>query len=212
VILYSIDQTDAGESITCLLCRSTSHNLTDVRERYCGRCHRFLRDLETAGLSKLLEGAETLRPDLSLDELRDIVGILGSICSPDLNPHAPASARLGPGPGCSAKSQTSKLCRPGSIRRSPPARAKNMRRELTEAAEKAGWSEEYLAALNAELHCPDITAIGAYCMGVVEGVFRQYGRVPNPRQLHSAAQCGTVKCAVDLANRWLRYTPRRKKS
>jgi hypothetical protein len=30
-----------GKSITCLTCRRVSHNAADVRERYCGCCHRF---------------------------------------------------------------------------------------------------------------------------------------------------------------------------
>ena len=30
-----------GSSITCLGCGMTSHNPTDVAERYCGHCHVF---------------------------------------------------------------------------------------------------------------------------------------------------------------------------
>lgn len=28
-------------SITCLTCKRTSYNLNDIRERYCGACHKF---------------------------------------------------------------------------------------------------------------------------------------------------------------------------
>ena len=30
-----------GKTITCMRCGLTSHNRTDVAERYCGRCHGF---------------------------------------------------------------------------------------------------------------------------------------------------------------------------
>jgi hypothetical protein len=30
-----------GESILCLKCGKRSYNKNDVRERYCGGCHRF---------------------------------------------------------------------------------------------------------------------------------------------------------------------------
>jgi hypothetical protein len=30
-----------GHSITCHTCGRTSHNLNDVRERFCGNCHVF---------------------------------------------------------------------------------------------------------------------------------------------------------------------------
>lgn len=33
-----------GSSITCLTCLKTSHNLNDVKNRYCGFCHKFLED------------------------------------------------------------------------------------------------------------------------------------------------------------------------
>jgi predicted RNA-binding Zn-ribbon protein involved in translation (DUF1610 family) len=33
-----------GKSITCLVCGFVSHNRNDVREVYCGNCHRFHRD------------------------------------------------------------------------------------------------------------------------------------------------------------------------
>lgn len=32
---------DDGKSITCVRCGSTSYNLNDVKERYCGHCKRF---------------------------------------------------------------------------------------------------------------------------------------------------------------------------
>jgi hypothetical protein len=31
----------SGDSITCPACLRTSHNPNDVREGYCGACHRF---------------------------------------------------------------------------------------------------------------------------------------------------------------------------
>ena len=33
-----------GKSITCQICGLTSHNLNDVREKYCGKCHVFHED------------------------------------------------------------------------------------------------------------------------------------------------------------------------
>lgn len=33
-----------GRTITCLHCGVTSHNQNDVRERYCGNCHKFHED------------------------------------------------------------------------------------------------------------------------------------------------------------------------
>jgi hypothetical protein len=32
-------------SITCPVCQWTSYNPNDIRERYCGHCHRFHEDL-----------------------------------------------------------------------------------------------------------------------------------------------------------------------
>jgi hypothetical protein len=43
--LARIDRVLAGRgvpSITCPHCRRTSYNAHDIRERYCGFCHRFL--------------------------------------------------------------------------------------------------------------------------------------------------------------------------
>jgi len=31
-------------AIRCLICGFVSFNLNDVRERYCGHCHRFFED------------------------------------------------------------------------------------------------------------------------------------------------------------------------
>lgn len=33
-------------SITCLKCGRTSHNLNDVKHRYCGHCHVFHEDID----------------------------------------------------------------------------------------------------------------------------------------------------------------------
>jgi hypothetical protein len=38
--------TGAVPSFTCPHCRATSHNPTDVRERYCGRCNHFCDDYD----------------------------------------------------------------------------------------------------------------------------------------------------------------------
>jgi hypothetical protein len=35
---------DAPPSFTCPFCGALSHNPNDARERYCGRCHRFVDD------------------------------------------------------------------------------------------------------------------------------------------------------------------------
>lgn len=45
-----LDLVDEGQSIHCLLCGTTSHNPNDVRERYCGFCHRFHDDATIEGL------------------------------------------------------------------------------------------------------------------------------------------------------------------
>jgi len=37
-----------GQSITCLACGLTSYNPHDVREHYCGGCHRFLHDAKAS--------------------------------------------------------------------------------------------------------------------------------------------------------------------
>jgi hypothetical protein len=33
-----------GKSITCLTCHRTSYNPNDVKEKYCGACHKFHED------------------------------------------------------------------------------------------------------------------------------------------------------------------------
>ncbi|MEA3211296.1 MAG: hypothetical protein QOE70_4353 [Chthoniobacter sp.] len=52
-----------GRSITCHACGRTSHNSNDVREKYCGHCHRFLSDpdldLEARFLAALGHHAKT---------------------------------------------------------------------------------------------------------------------------------------------------------
>lgn len=37
-----------GDSITCTKCRMTSRNPNDVAERYCGACHKFLKNRSDA--------------------------------------------------------------------------------------------------------------------------------------------------------------------
>lgn len=37
---------DGGRAIQCLNCGTTSHNPTDVVQRYCGFCHRFHDETE----------------------------------------------------------------------------------------------------------------------------------------------------------------------
>lgn len=72
------------------------------------------------------------------------------------------------------------------------------------ALDAAGWTEKYLRDLNARLHAPDITPIGAYCMGVVESIVRQrLGRLPEDHMLAAAALSKSVKDAVDLAEEWV---------
>jgi len=44
--LYSISEN--GDAITCHLCGATSSNTNDIQRRYCGQCHRFLDDVESA--------------------------------------------------------------------------------------------------------------------------------------------------------------------
>lgn len=34
-----------GKSITCLMCKTTSHHPEDVENHYCGRCHVFHDDI-----------------------------------------------------------------------------------------------------------------------------------------------------------------------
>jgi len=38
------DAMGGHQAIKCLVCGRTSHNATDVRERYCGNCHEFHDD------------------------------------------------------------------------------------------------------------------------------------------------------------------------
>ena len=41
-----------GQSITCLICSLTSYNPNDVREVYCGNCHRFHRVSQEAAYAR----------------------------------------------------------------------------------------------------------------------------------------------------------------
>lgn len=41
---FTIDVANA--SIRCHICNRVSHNLNDVKHRYCGNCHQFLQDKE----------------------------------------------------------------------------------------------------------------------------------------------------------------------
>lgn len=38
-----------GKSITFYPCETTSHNRNDVKNRYCGKCNRFIADLWRPG-------------------------------------------------------------------------------------------------------------------------------------------------------------------
>lgn len=65
----------AGDAITCLLCGRTSHNPIDVRERYCGNCHRFHEDRfhqENTSMPQALKATWTVRagviPGKPIDE------------------------------------------------------------------------------------------------------------------------------------------------
>jgi len=35
---------DDQKSITCYICGKTSHNVNDVKHRYCPNCHAFFED------------------------------------------------------------------------------------------------------------------------------------------------------------------------
>jgi hypothetical protein len=41
---YVILKVGTLDAITCLFCNRTSYNPNDVREHYCGFCHRFHDD------------------------------------------------------------------------------------------------------------------------------------------------------------------------
>ncbi len=41
---YQLVKTGKSLGIKCLLCGLVSYNLNDIRQRYCGQCHRFHDD------------------------------------------------------------------------------------------------------------------------------------------------------------------------
>lgn len=44
-LLAEAQRVERAPSITCPRCRLTSYHPSDIRERYCGFCHRFHDDL-----------------------------------------------------------------------------------------------------------------------------------------------------------------------
>jgi hypothetical protein len=62
------------------------------------------------------------------------------------------------------------------------------------------YTAKYLADLNAALATCRDSAIGAYCLGVVETiVYTETGRGPTRATMMRAAACVTVKEAIDVA-------------
>jgi hypothetical protein len=44
-LTYQLVKTGKGYlGIKCLICGLVSYNLNDIRQRYCGQCHRFHED------------------------------------------------------------------------------------------------------------------------------------------------------------------------
>jgi len=46
---YMVD----NESITCFGCGMTSYNGNDIREKYCGNCHRSIAAIATCFMSRI---------------------------------------------------------------------------------------------------------------------------------------------------------------
>jgi hypothetical protein len=65
---------------------------------------------------------------------------------------------------------------------------------LQHAIEASGWTEEHARDINAILHRDGMTAIGAYCMGMVSAdVYRATGQWPARSDLERAAGCITLR-------------------
>ena len=68
-----------------------------------------------------------------------------------------------------------------------------MRPEIAKAAARVGWTEQYLCRLNAVLHSSEATAIGGYCVGVLDAVCRRkFHREPSLQELVKAMRCESV--------------------
>ena len=82
-----------------------------------------------------------------------------------------------------------------------------MNKTIAAAARKVGWTEEFLRDLNAVLHAPEITPIGAYCVGVVHNIWMDWGMLPDRRLLEEAARCTNIPEAIALAKRSVKAAP-----
>jgi RNase P subunit RPR2 len=58
---YRVVEKDGRRAITCKRCGRTSHNPTDVRNVYCGNCHRFLLDPPPAEVATPAAGGDETR-------------------------------------------------------------------------------------------------------------------------------------------------------
>lgn len=59
---------EGGSAILCLLCGRSSYNPNDVRNAYCGHCHRFHQDQARLAADFIAMAVQTLRPDLDTAE------------------------------------------------------------------------------------------------------------------------------------------------
>ena len=70
--------------------------------------------------------------------------------------------------------------------------------------ELADYTEDYLRDLNSVLQGPFISPMGAYCMGLVEGLAHsETGTMPCRYLLQLAADCQKPDEAVELVERWM---------
>lgn len=66
------------------------------------------------------------------------------------------------------------------------------------------YTDEYLEMLNSVLQGRNSTAIGAYCVGIVEGIVRtSLQKMPTLYLLQMAMNCTNVAEAVSVAQRWI---------
>lgn len=52
---YGYEIQDDGHAIKCLTCGRVSHNLNDVKHRYCGYCHTFHEDEDPLAMWTIYE-------------------------------------------------------------------------------------------------------------------------------------------------------------
>lgn len=68
----------------------------------------------------------------------------------------------------------------------------------------AGYTAEYRAEVELVLSGPHVTAMGAYYVGVVEGVTRNaLGVMPHRELLQLAAGANSLEEAVTVAEQWI---------